>query len=272
MNIDIDKQVQKSPELDKLNTTLVAVRNVVINFLIPLSCVVITLVLGVLYIYPKYMEIPSVRAKITAQETLSANLDLKLSNLKNIIDYKEVIIEDSTLVDDVLPSEAKVPQLLTQIDTMAKESGLEVTRLSYAYQDTSSTKAKETGAPDVSDQTQTYITVNLSVDGTYDQIKAFNSLLESSARFVQVDDFRYTLSNKTESTGELGVTINLSAPYLYVVSTAVTDEPVDLDIKSKLFNDFIAKLKQLRFYRIGIDQVIEIPEALETTPSEQPQS
>ncbi len=266
LNVNLDKVSQKSPEMEKVSSSLSMVRNVVLNYIIPLVCVVSAVLVGLLYVYPKYKALPELNAQIEGKTALASSLDAKLLNLKNIIDFKEVITENSALVDDVLPSEAKVPQLLTQIDTMAKESGLEVTRLSYSYQgDTGTTTGGEKAV--VSDVSQKYITINLSVEGTYSQIQAFMSLLETSARLVQVDDFRYSVSSKTDSASKLTVTVNLSAPYLYVVSTAVTDEPIDLDIKGKDFNDFITKLKQLRFYRIGIDQVIEIPVATESTPS-----
>lgn len=260
--MNLDKKIQASSEMHAVNENVQRLKDIVLNFLIPLVCIVASLLVGFIYIYPAYQNKPKLEAEIASKVSLKTILSDKLTNLKNIIDFKDVIVEDSTLVNDVLPSEAKVPQLLTQVDMIAKEAGLKVTRLSYAYQgSTSTTTSVDTAA-------QTFVTVNMTVGGTYEQVQAFMSLLESSARFVQVDDFRYTMSDTTDSSQILDVTVNLSSPYQYVTSTPVTDEPVALDIKSKTFTDFITKLKGLRFYRIGVDQLIQVPEASESSATE----
>jgi Tfp pilus assembly protein PilO len=227
-----------------LNTNLQAIRNIVLNFIVPLVCVGIAVCLGAFVLYPSYKAQPELKLQIASSRALQSQLDTKLSNLRKVVDYNSVILENSTLVNKVLVDYASIPQLLTQLDMIARESGLEVSRLG---------NSGASGTPVVGDIPYSEVTVGMSVNGTYEQFVSFLETLETSARLVLITDFRFGSDTSGEdSVGKLGVSLILNAPYLKVQSSAVTDDPVNLDISSRPFLDLVAKLKSFKYYDIEV--------------------
>src|SRR3989344_9481370 len=109
-----DKKDIKS-DLNKLKHALV-------NFVVPIICLGITLVLFVTIIYPTYNDLPVLKDDLLRKETLSVQLESKLRNLKKLVDFKSAVDEDEKLISDTLVSEPQVPQLLTQIDIIDRKS------------------------------------------------------------------------------------------------------------------------------------------------------
>ena len=65
----------------------------------------------------------------------------------------------------------------------------------------------------------------------------------------------------------------LESPYQFVNSTAVTDDPVNLDITKDDFVTIINKVKGLKYYNISIENIsqqaqkaAEVKESTESTP------
>ena len=92
-----------------------------------------------------------------------------------------------------------------------------------------------------------YVAVNLGANGSLGQLKTFLKSIESAARIVNVDTFRFSL-NEDDNGSYLGINFVLVSPYLFVESNAVTDEMIDLDITKPDFVDLINKIKNLKYY------------------------
>ncbi|MFH1648772.1 MAG: hypothetical protein ABIA11_03560, partial [Patescibacteria group bacterium] len=108
---------------------------------------------------------------------------------------------------------------------------------------------------------------------------------EDAARFVSAPSFRYSSSRSAEGDNRLSANFSVESPYLFVQSNAVTDEPVNLDVSSQEFVDFVNMIKGLRYYEflnIDVEAVEETeeateeeitedaPEEIEGTPEENP--
>ena len=239
-----------------------AIRDTIVNFLIPIICIGLSGALFVAFIIPFIRSHKELAAEVEQTRSLRDQLSRKLDALNNLIDFKDAIDEHSGIVSEVLVSETKVPFLLTQVDTIAKESGLSVNKLSYS---TSSAG----GAEEVT--SLEYVTVQLGIKGNRDQLITFFDTLENSARLVDVDTYRY--AEQSDASSEVTSTIILKSPYLYVKSTAVTDDPITLDITSQDFLDMMQKIKQLKLYKSEIP--IEIPaeeEEIELSETEVPET
>jgi Tfp pilus assembly protein PilO len=246
-----------------IESSLTAVKNVVINFIVPIVCFVLMLLMVLFVIIPSYKEAPTLKATIAEKTTTFEQLTAKLSNLNKLVDYKSVIEENSKLVDQVLVPELRVPQLLTQVDQMAKENGLSVVRLNYGYDGNTNVADSAPGA-------YKSISVSLGVEGTISQFLGFLRSTETAARWISVDNFRFSGANTDGATSGVeakqSYTVNLTSPFLYVQSNAVTDDPIELDISSKPFLDLMNKLKELRFYNITVDSSSElVKKATEST-------
>jgi Tfp pilus assembly protein PilO len=209
----------------------------IVNFIVPLVCLLVCIILGFFIIFPYYKNKPAVDAQIADKQALNQLLEGKLVILNKLTDFKNILAENSQLVDKVLVSEANVPQLLDEIYQIATSVGLSVTRLNYSYGDA---RTAANSAPNQFSE----VNVSLGAGGTYDQLTTFLQDTEVAARVLYVPSLRYSV----DSEGAMSMNFNVVSPFLYVQSTAVTDDPVELDITSSSFTNFMNKLKTMKFY------------------------
>ncbi len=221
-----------------------------IKFLITTGIPLILLVAAALVLYmvgyPKYKQLPEKKDELNKLTQKEAALQTKIKKLDTFMDYKDIITENSNLVNFALPSEAQVPLLLTQVQLIANESGLKINSLSY-----SASSAKATG-----DETDV-VNVQLSVKGTFNETKTFLTTLEKAARVVNISTLRFSLVEGTNpeslGTSELDITFSLTSPFLFVESKAVTEDPITVDLNDSKFVTFINKLKGLKIYKTVVD-------------------
>jgi Tfp pilus assembly protein PilO len=237
---------------DRLKETLV-------NFVVPLLALVVILVMVFVIIVPTINSKPEKEAEIAKAVALNAQLRDKLENLNKMKNLEKVVTDYSDLVTRVLVNEPMVPELLTQVDTIAKESGLEVTKLTYSYTEADNTAANAGAYP--------YINVSLGAEGNYEQLITFFETLEKAARVVYVQNFRYS-EETTDSTKTLAMQVTLASPYLDVESKPNTDEPVKIDIASKDFIALVAELKKLKYYEPRVDLEVQEKASEETEESD----
>jgi Tfp pilus assembly protein PilO len=223
----------------------------IVNFIVPLMCLSVCVISVIFVVYPFYKSKPAVEAKIAEKQKLSQVLESKIIILNKLADFKTVLTENSQLVDKVLVSEANVPQLLDEVYQIATNVGMKVTRLNYSYGDVKVS----------ADATGTYQEVNVSLgtDGNYDQLITFLQDTEVAARILYGSSFRYTVNQD----GEMSMNFTVVSPFLFVQSTAVTDEPVELDVTTPSFVEFTDKLKTLKFYDF-LNKDIKVIEEEET--------
>ncbi|KKS16923.1 MAG: hypothetical protein UU77_C0010G0019 [candidate division WWE3 bacterium GW2011_GWC1_41_7] len=232
-----------------------ALKDTLVNFIIPLISLGATAFLVLVIFYPSYRALPKLKHDKEAKEVLNNTLESKRNTLKKLLDYMSVVDENSALVKDVLVEVAMVPELLTQIDMIATESGLEVTKMNYSFTDLGvAPTVNETEVSTATSSSYKVVNVTMGAKGNMEQFTNFLRNLENSARLVDVESFRYSNDTSEESTG-LVITFDLKSPYLFVESTAVTDDAVTLDITDPEFTSMINKIKGLKYYRISIDEI-----------------
>ncbi len=236
-------------------------KDTAVNFIIPLISLGITLLVGLLVILPSVRNMPNLRAELDSTSRLESQLRDKLRILNSIVEFQDVVNEHSSVVSRTLVSDPSVPELLTQVDTIARESGLAVTRLSYSFGETTPEEA-----------TLPYSVVNVSLGalGSYEQINNFMRSLENSARVVNTNTFRFSSEATDAGDGIFNLTVILQSPYLNVVTNAVTDDPVNLDVTDPEFTRFIERISQLRFY--DVSAVPQFEDVQESSPEEIEQS
>ena len=255
------------PDKMNLNINTGLIRDAIVNFIVPIVSLGVSVLLFVIIIRPSFSSAPKLRSELELKKVLQGTLTKKLGALEKLVDYKSVVDENSKLVNRVLVSEELVPQLLNQVHEIAKDSGLEVTRLAYSYGETAGgtlSSGTEEKKPQLGYKV---VYVSLGTYGSVDQLVSFLESCEKAARFISVENVRYATSEK-EGQPTLSMSFSLSSPYIFVQSNAVTDDPVTLDIASPDFVSFINKLKTLKYYEVAsFEQVMT--ETKETTQSTQ---
>lgn len=245
-------------------------KDVAINFIVPILCTVVSAVLFVVIIYPSFRNVPELQQKLKDTVTLRDQLKEKQAKLGRFIDFRAILEENSNLVDRVMPAEQNVPGLLDQLSQIASEAGLDVTKLSYSL--------SETAQGDTDAVSYSVVLVSLGADGNYEQMISFMKAAENASRLVNVSNFRFNSVNLNDVEA-LSITFVLNAPFMQVQSSAVTDEPIPLDITSADFVSFINRVKALRYFEksgdtknIGVEVTneeidTEVEESSQSTPS-----
>jgi len=243
-----------------MNVNTHRIKDVFVNFLIPIVSVVSTLIMVFLIVYPNISSFGELNAELESNRDLELQLNRKLNNLNKLVDFKGIVDENSLLVSRVLVDEPMVPELLTQIDMIAKESGLIVSRLSYSFVDTKESE-------NTSSQSKN-IKVLLGANGNFDQIEMFLVNLEKASRLVDARSIRFGLgSAKDGSVYE--VTFTLESPYMKVSSAAVTDESVNIDVTDAVFVETINRIKDLKYYEVKVtEEFLEVEETSEPKTAE----
>ena len=211
----------------------------------PLFLFLATVLILVLFTYPKIKEIKTRRDDLEKLKIKSGLLDAKLKVLGDLNDFKDVLEADLKLVNGALPSDAEVPLLLTEVQTIATESGLEISNLSY-----SSSLRNPKAQTDV-------VNVQLTAGGSFTEIRTFLTSVEIAARIIDISTLRFSSVKGAESSSlnssEVEATLGLISPFLFVESKAVTEDPITLDIKNPDFIAFINRLKEFRVYENIVD-------------------
>lgn len=239
------------------------IKESLVNFIIPLLSVIVMVILIFTIIKPAFNNVPALQMDLDSKTNLETVLKVKVSDLNKLTDFASVVEEDSDLVNKLLVSEPQVLELSTQISIIAGESGINLQRLTYSF------------GTDIESESG-YSLVNVAMGGTanFNQLLSFLQNVENAARLIDVFNFRYSIDND-EVAGEVyGVSFVLVSPYLAVDSTAVTDEPLNLDITSQDFLDVLNKAKSLKYYDIKADDIIpdiaqeveEVPDLTEEAP------
>lgn len=252
-------------EEPKKKVDLTGFKRFIANFLIPLIALAIMGILVLVVIMPAVREIPVLQSDLAEREVKVASLDEKLQKLRSLTDFKESVEENHTLVSKVLAEEPLVPQLLTQIDRIAGESGVTLTKINYTTAEKTLTPEEEKAKPPYN-----IVAINVGSDSTYDQVVAFLSNLENSGRVVTINSLRFSAANTEEKAGIYETTYVISSPYVKVETSAVTDDPIKFDMANKQFQDLMARLKALKIYEISIDEVIDIQNLPQGEPDEEP--
>lgn len=232
----------------KLNIDTFAIKEVLLNLVVPIVSFLVTALLAVFVLYPSFTSSIQSGSDLESKQVLTATLEGKLKTLSRLLDFKSVVEEDAKLVGNLLAGEPKVPQLLTQIDLVAKESGLTISRLTYTISDSGAGKEKETEVLPFK-----YVVVSMGATGTYNQLVNFFKILENSARLIDIESFRFSADDEQPSV--FGISMVLRSPYMYVESSAVTDDPLTLDITDTEFLNLIAKIKNFKVYNISESEI-----------------
>ncbi len=215
-------------------------KEMMVGTVLPLLFISATAGLFFLVTYPKYNQIQPKNDELKQLEDKKGHLSSKLQKLNDLVDFKEVVDQNSALINTALPSEANVPILLTQIQTIAKENDLEIQNLSYS----------SSGAASQSEANK--VNVQMSAKGNFEQVRNFFYAVEKASRVLEFSTIRFS----TESTGietdaqsaGLEISISLRSPYLFVESKATTEDPITIDIRDQAFLNFVNRLKELRLY------------------------
>lgn len=220
------------------------IKKVIANYIIPLIALVLTLSILGFYIYPSISEIPILEEELQTQTELSTRLKNKVTKLNDLLDFKQNVDDSEALVSKALAPEPLVPQLLSQLDQIARDAGLAVDRLSYAL--------NASGDEDIS---YDVVSVNMSVSGSVNQLVTFLESAENASRVINISNVRYTLDLEANTVSASFIAIS---PFVDLKSAPSIDDPISFDITDPTFQQMMEDLRSLRHYDISVENFINV--------------
>lgn len=142
----------------------------------------LTLVLGVVLIYPRYQDLQFIQEKI---EELKIELQSKeeyLSNLNEVSEELKKYETELSIIDSALPSDPFLPALFDFLQKASSQNGLILKAMS-PVSGLPSEGLKETR-------------VNLKMTGSYTSLKGFLSVVENSARIIELESLSFSSSGE----------------------------------------------------------------------------
>ena len=182
-----------------------------VRFVLPLIFVFAALALFLLIGLPSFKKLDLLKAKKADTEQKLLSLETRRKNLEKVSSVAGSLEDNLTLVNKALPEDSRIPALLSQIQQISAESGVELSSLQYSgsYKD----KASEASTDSEKSKNETQILVQASVGGDYKQVSAFFEALESARRILSFENIKLTADSK----GDLSVfqvSLGLSGYYM----------------------------------------------------------
>jgi Tfp pilus assembly protein PilO len=195
-------------------------------------------------------SLPAKRQEVAAAEDDLVLVRQRSEKLAGILSEAKTIATNVEVAQQALPTEDAVPALITQLEQMAKESGVGVQHLGFGEGKVAGSPVAEEGTETVSAPSEMRtISLTAVVDGSYGALQTFFRNLENVSRVVNVTNFRFSPVQKKEEETSLSITLGLEAFYLPKAEGAAAEAPLTLDTGSKEYIELIKKVKELRVCR-----------------------
>ena len=158
--------------------------------IVSLLSLIVILVIAVWVIYPNLNQIKDLNIKLGAKDKEISQAKQKINNLNTLKSEFNRFQEVVKQLEIAAPSEAQMPEILVQLETLAKRSGMEI----ISIQPTTTKNNQE-------------VAVNLATNGNFASTLLFLRNLEKNARPIQVKSF--TLDSAKAGEGNLSATFAL---------------------------------------------------------------
>jgi Tfp pilus assembly protein PilO len=168
-----------------------------LTFIVILAAVA-TLTLGAEVYF--FGNLSAVQANLAESNYRSEKIEDKVKNLENLEARYERIKDSSRSINQALPSEKESSQLLSDLDTLANNSGLKLTLLQAS---TFGKKAKKISDPallqTVRGKYGYEMPIEVRVEGPYPNFVAFIKTLENYQRMIRIGTVEISRSENREA-------------------------------------------------------------------------
>lgn len=164
---------------------------------------ILTLILGMILLWPKYQELKILTFQVQEKETELQYRQDYLSQLSQISSEFKNYQKELAIIDSALPPEPSLPSLFDHLLKQASSAGLILKKIklgSISQAKTSTVSLDEKMGQEIQtviEERYKEIEVDLELSGLYPAFKDFLLNLEKSARLIEIESFSYS-SKKIE--------------------------------------------------------------------------
>lgn len=158
---------------------------------------------GLFALRPTIITIAALVKEIGEKKEIDRKLDAKLVALRQAQQNYSAVANDRFLVDDALPEETRLSQLVYQLEGLSQQAGVEISSLNFE-------KVTLLGQPSLRKSTKALgpkeVSFSLTATGDYANLSSLLRTLDEIRRLIKVDSFSFNKSEK-EGTALLRLTI-----------------------------------------------------------------
>jgi len=158
----------------------------------------ITLILGLFLILPKYQDLKSSQIKIKEVQKEIKQWEEYFSNLEKVSQELKNYTEVLSKIDSAIPSEFSLPSLFNFIQKISSQSGLVLKEVGSV-----------TASPISQNSNIQKNSFTVSLSGSYSSLKNFLSILEKSARFLEVESISFSSPTEKEGVSSFSLRIKV---------------------------------------------------------------
>jgi len=150
-------------------------------FTIILISIILTVLIGVVFFYPRYQDYREASLNARNKEKELANYQSFVQKMRSIDQELKQNQELVEKVDSAIPNSSQIPSFLKFLDDTAKNTGISLEDVSWTERPVS--KKEE--------QIAKQYNLNLQISGSYFSFKNFLFALEHTARLVEVSKITF---------------------------------------------------------------------------------
>jgi len=167
-------------------------------------CIVVVLVAAYFILMPKYNSLKDLGAQIKEKEQTLASRQEALEDLKELeesYNRAKVKVKD---IPDILPKEEQVPELLVQLDALAKENNMGLASINI------------TPGAEAEEALYKSLSISAGVAGSYSNLKKYLDSVEKNMRLIDITSIDFSAIPVVEE-GPLDIfsyTVNMRTYYI----------------------------------------------------------
>ncbi len=190
------------------------------RFVFTIIAILLSVVVGILLVHPKYQTFEEKRAEIELKEKELENIEERFGEVEEALSKLENYQEELAKIDTALPDDPSIPTLLAFLKKTVEVNTLSLKNLSTNFvssfdkeesisvNENVSAEGEESfmeGEEASSEKTIQEIEISITVFGSYELFKAFLTDLEESARLIEVKDISFSYSAGAEGGYSFGL-------------------------------------------------------------------
>lgn len=174
------------------------------------------IIFAIFAIKPTILTIIEINNEIKGKEATIAKINKKITDLKTASGLLQSQSQNLVLIDQAVPDEAEIENLIKQIETTATNSSVELKSLTSSellIKGLKEKKRKVNDAESLPDNPEE-LAISFSVSGDYQNLFLFLQSIENFRRPLKFDTFIFNTSKSAEDTKTITLTVSGRVPFL----------------------------------------------------------
>lgn len=166
------------------------------GLLVPVLLIVVAGV-GYFVLLPRFKSVSTARESLSAKKIAASDRQSSLDGVKALVAELERRRVELAPIDQALPESPSIPELLGNLESLARQSGLAVSNIEIQLGESS---AQGTAVKKVVGENLATMMVDLEVSGQYPQLLALILNMESNLRLLDIQGLTFTEGSEDSRT------------------------------------------------------------------------